>query len=265
MYVCVSLLLLLLFDWCYSQRTWIKLTDSFGDFHMADHLFVLSLVVFKFNCWKKSVFRYDIMLLLLSVTSLSLSLVFIFAHLIFPLLLFARCILCVAAVDCTKAAETNSLSAKRDAVERFSHSTLWYERFCVLLKPYGIHFGWFLFDWNICLIFPYSWTFVLSLCNNGRMKLILILNYCIYNIIIVKRSALWQHTTARSFSFIYQVSFCFVVFRIIFISNFLFVWLVKIAKFTNKIQRKKHRQHVDFAQTWSKWIRLNSIVIANKK
>lgn len=69
-YVCV-LLLLLLFDWCCSQRTWIKLTDSFGDFHMADHLFVLSLVVFKFNCWKKSVFRYHIMLLLLSVTSLS--------------------------------------------------------------------------------------------------------------------------------------------------------------------------------------------------
>lgn len=140
--------------------------------------------------------------------SLSLSLVFIFAHLIFPLLLFARCILCVAAVDCTKAAETNSLSAKRDAVERFSHSTLWYERFCVLLKPYGIHFGWFLFDWNICLIFPYSWTFVFSLCNNGRMKLILILNYCIYNNSEKERALATYNSTIVFFHLSSFILFC---------------------------------------------------------
>lgn len=41
---------------------WIKLTDSFGDFHMTDHLFVLRF--YKFNCWKKGA---SVFILLLNI------------------------------------------------------------------------------------------------------------------------------------------------------------------------------------------------------
>lgn len=166
----------LLFDWCCSQRTWIKLTDSFGDFHMADHLFVLSLVVFKFNCWKKSVFRYHIVLMLLSVLFISLFLLFFnFCSFHFPVVIVR-----LLYIVCCRRWLYEGSGNRFSVYWKWRYRTIFLIRHTntngfVLLKPYGIDFGW--------IFVRLKWFFV---CDFGFMQI----NFDLQNI---EKKHWWNH------------------------------------------------------------------------